>query len=218
MFTGIIQNQAKVVLKKTEGGRIRLGLRFVKTEKRKIEMGESVAVDGTCLTVSKITKNGFEADVVRETLQATTLSQLKAGSLVNTERALRHGDPMGGHFVTGHVDVRGKILAIENKNKNRVYTFTNPPALRPFIAVKGSVVVDGISLTVQAVKPDAFKIAIVPHTWSVTTLGWKKAGDEVNLEADLIARYLGHMEEFSRSVLKRTKNKITTARLKAGGF
>lgn len=218
MFTGIIQNQAKVVLKKADGARVRLGLRFVKTEKRKLEMGESVAVDGTCLTVAKITKNGFEADVVRETLQATTLSTLEAGSLVNTERALRHGDPMGGHFVTGHVDARGKILAIESKNKNRVYTFSNPPQLRPFIAAKGSVVIDGISLTVQAVRQEAFKVAIVPHTWKVTTLGRKKAGDEVNLEADLIARYLGHMEEFSRSAVKRSKNMITAARLKAGGF
>jgi riboflavin synthase len=218
MFTGIIQNQAKIISKKLAGGTVRFGFRFMRNENRKLELGESIAVDGACLTVAKIIKNGFEADVVRETLQATTLSQLKTGALVNTERSLRFGDPLGGHFVTGHVDARSRILKVEALGKNRVYTFRMPENLASFIAAKGSVVIDGISLTVQAVSHQNFRIAIVPHTWKVTGLGRKKAGDEVNLEIDLIARYLRRLEQFSRSLPKRSKNKITAKSLKAGGF
>lgn len=194
MFTGIIQNQAKVVSKKSSGAQIRFAFQFLKPEKRKIELGESIAIDGVCLTAAKVLKKGFEADVVRETLQATTLSQLQKGSVTNTERALRYGDSMGGHFVTGHVDTRSRILKVEKQGKNRLYSFSVPRDLSLYIAAKGSVVLDGISLTVQAVGAKAFKVALVPHTLKATTLGRKGEGDEVNLEIDLIARYMKRLQ------------------------
>lgn len=208
MFTGIIQNQAKVIRKKSAGRLIHFVFHFMKPETRKVELGESIAVDGVCLTVAKAAANGFEADVVHETLKATTLSQRKPGSVVNTERALRYGDSMGGHFVTGHVDARSRILSIEKRGKNLLYTFQIPSGLAPYIAAKGSVVIDGISLTVQAVNGAAFKIAVIPHTAKATILRRKVKGNEVNLEIDLIARYLRRAEEFSRSLAKRSKNKI----------
>jgi riboflavin synthase len=218
MFTGIIQNQAKVIQKKSAGGPIRFAFRFLKAEKRKIESGESIAVDGVCLTAAKVLPNGFEADAVRETLAATTLSRLEKNSVVNTERALRYGDPLGGHFVTGHVDARSRILNIETRGKNRLYTFGLPPSLAVFIAPKGSVVVDGISLTVQTVKGAVFQIAIVPHTWRVTTLGRKKKGDEVNLEIDLIARYLNRLQDVMGGSGKSAKKSITKSKLSQQGF
>lgn len=218
MFTGIIQNLAKVVRKQAAGGQIRFTFRFLKPEKRKIDLGESIAVDGVCLTVSKIAPKGFAADAVRETLQATTLSSLTVGSVVNTERSLRYGDSMGGHFVTGHVDARGRILNIAVQKKNRLLTLSLPPALARFITAKGSIVVDGISLTIQAVKGQAFEIAIVPHTWRVTSLGRKKKGHEVNLEVDLIARYLDRFQEALPVSGKSAKKSISKSKLHRLGF
>lgn len=217
MFTGIIQNQAKVLRTVSAGGQIHFSFRFLKPEKRKLELGESIAVNGVCLTVVKIVKQGFEADAVRETLQATTLGKLSSGEKVNTERALRFGDPLGGHFVTGHVDAVGKILKIQKAGRNLLYTFSLPAALKPFIAVKGSVVIDGISLTVQAVNSHTFDIAIVPHTFKVTSLSAKKAGSEVNLEADLVARYLKRIQE-ARALGKQAKKPIKMKTLRKQGF
>ncbi len=218
MFTGIIQNQAAAISRKALKGQIRFGFRFVKPEPRKIQSGESIAVDGVCLTVSNIIPQGFEADIVRETLQATTFSRLNKNGHVNTERSLRYGDSLGGHFVTGHVDACAKILKMGKYGKNILLTVNMPPALSPFVALKGSIVADGISLTVQNVSAGAFKVAIVPHTWRVTTLSTKKAGDFVNLEVDLVARYLRRLEDFSRSLPKRSKYKIKVKALKARGF
>lgn len=218
MFTGIIQNQAEVVNLRASGGQIHFTFRFQKPEKRKIETGESIAVDGVCLTAVKSSKGQFEADAVRETLQATTLGLLKKGSIVNTERALRHGDAYGGHFVTGHVDGRGKILKIEKKGKNRLYTFQTPAALAPYMAVKGSVVVDGISLTVQQVQGNTFKVAVIPHTWKVTGFSRKKEGNDVNLEADLIMRYLERIRKAASGSRKIPKGPINIKKLKASGF
>lgn len=217
MFTGIIQNQAKVMAAVLRRGQIHFSLQFVKPEKRKLDLGESIAVDGVCLTVVTILERGFEADAVRETLQATTLGSLRAGDSVNTERALRFGDAFGGHFVTGHVDAVAKILDIQKSGRNLLYRFGLPRTLKPYIAVKGSIVVDGISLTIQSVSAHTFDIAVIPHTFKVTGLAAKKAGASVNLEADLISRYLKRIQD-TNALGKHAKKTISMAKLKKLGF
>ncbi len=190
MFTGIIQNCGILKKRSVQAGQAQLSFRMTQKEKRPLVSGESIAVNGVCLTVRKPSEQSFEADVIRETLEATTLGRLAAGDRVNLERSLRLGDSLGGHFVTGHVDGIGKILNIERSGRNRTFHLMAPPALLPFIAPKGSVVVEGVSLTVQKVRGNIFEVGLVPHTLRQTTLSFKKAGNAVNLEADLIARYL----------------------------
>ena len=175
--------------REARGGQIRLGFRFLRPE-RKFKTGESLCVNGVCLTAAKKNGRKFEADVIGGTLRSTTLGALRVGDRVNLERPLRAGDPVGGHFVTGHVDGRGKILRLEKRGKNRTLTIQAPPALRPYLAAKGSVAVDGVSLTIQKVRGLKFQAGLVPHTLKATTLGRKRAGALVNLESDLIARYL----------------------------
>ena len=217
MFTGIVQNLGTVIKKEKRGGQIRFGFRFEKKEKRKPEPGESIAVDGVCLTVAKSGPRTFEADVIRETLEAATLARLKTGSRVNLERSLRIGDPAGGHFVTGHVDGRGMIQKVEKKGRNTRITFQAPKNILPFLAAKGSIAVDGISLTVQAVRGLSFQTGIVPHTLRHTTLGSKKAGDPVNVEADLIARYLDFIPK-DHKTSPRPSRSLKIRGLKRQGF
>ncbi|MBN1687849.1 MAG: riboflavin synthase [Candidatus Omnitrophica bacterium] len=190
MFTGIIQNQGKVLKKTETGGIVRFRIGFQRKAKRRLEIGESIACEGVCLTAVKATSKYFEVDVVKETLAATTLGGLRIGSFLNLERSLRAGDPLGGHFVTGHVDGRGIITKIERRGKNWIFWFQADKAVTKLLAHKGSIAVDGISLTIQGVQGNRFKIAIIPHTLKETTLGRKKVKDPVNLEIDLITRYL----------------------------
>ena len=184
MFTGIISNQAIVTRKEKKSGQIHFLFTFVKKEKRKPELGESLAVNGVCLTVTRGNQNQFEADAVRETLETTTLGLLAEGDKVNTERCLRQGDPVGGHFVSGHVDGPGKIVKIERSGKNISFWISAPKNLKKYLVPKGSIAVDGVSLTLQEVRGTLFKLAIVPHTLRTTVLLEKREGDLVNLEAD----------------------------------
>lgn len=218
MFTGIIQNTGKVVRRRETGGQIHFVFKLRRAEKRFIESGESIAVNGVCLTAARCGKDFFEADVVRETLQATTLGLLEAGSEVNLERSLRWGDSLGGHFVTGHVDAKARILKIEKEKKNRTLCVEVPKPLLPFFALKGSVALDGISLTIQGLAASSLRIAIVPHTLRNTTLFKKKPGDLVNLEVDLISRYLRRLDGFMGSRKTGWKRKPTVASLKKQGF
>ena len=194
MFTGIVQNQGKVVKKENRGNVVRLGLRFKKKETG-LCVGESIAVAGVCLTVAKAGGQGFEADCIRETLAATTLGWLRLGDWVNLERSLKKEDRIGGHFVTGHVDGRGRIEKIEKNGRNVVLQLKTSKDIIRALAVKGSVAVDGISLTVQALEGTSFDVALVPHTLRATTLGRKKIGEFVNLEVDLIFRYLKRIDQ-----------------------
>lgn len=191
MFTGIIENQGIVHKKEERGGQVRFGFRFRKKEKG-LRVGDSIMVSGVCLTAVWVSSTGFEADVVHETLEATTLGGLKFGGIVNLERSLKVGDGMGGHFVTGHVDGRGTIAKIERRKMNTTLFIKASKAIISLLADKGSVACDGISLTVQKVRGAVFQIAVIPHTLKVTTLGIKRTGSEVNLEVDIVARYL-HM-------------------------
>jgi riboflavin synthase len=189
MFTGIIENIGTVAKKEERGGQVRFNFRFQKKEKR-LKVGDSIAVNGTCLTAVSVSPTNFEVDVVRETLQSTTLGQLDLGGKVNLERSLRVGDELGGHFVTGHIDGRGKIVKIEKRKRNTTLFIQAPKDIIALQAPKGSVAIDGISLTVQKVRGSVFEIAVIPHTLKVTTLGLKRVGSEVNLEIDIVARYL----------------------------
>lgn len=197
MFSGIIENQAVVIKKESRQKQVRFGFRLQKKEKS-LRRGESIAVNGVCLTVVKAASRVIEMDVVRETLRSTALGSLNLGDRVNIERSLRFGALVGGHLVSGHVDGVGTIVHIEHDGRNQLWSFKVPPALMPLIALKGSVAIDGISLTIQGVSRNLFTVAFIPHTLKVTNLGQKKVGDSVNLEADLIARYL-------QSILKKMK-------------
>lgn len=210
MFTGIISNQAVVTRKEKKGGQIHFIFSFLKKEKRKPELGESLAVNGVCLTVTRGNQNQFESDVVRETLQTTTLGLLEKGDKVNTERCLRQGDPVGGHFVSGHVDGRGKIVKIQRSEKNIALWISAPGNLKKYLVPKGSIAVDGISLTLQEVKGPLFKVAIVPHTLMKTLLIERVEGDLVNLEGNRPGRY-------DAGPVK-AKSRLKTALLKKQGF
>jgi len=152
--------------------------------------GESVAVNGVCLTVAVVTSHGFAADVMPETLRRTTLGGLTIGATVNLERALQLGDRISGHLVTGHVDATGTVAAVRQDANARWATITAPDDLLALVAEKGSIAVDGISLTVVDVFDAAFTVSLIPTTLAVTTAGGWAVGSRVNLEADLIARYV----------------------------
>jgi riboflavin synthase len=189
MFTGIVENQGIVVKKEERGGQVRFRFRFQKKEKG-LKVGDSIAVSGVCLTAVRVNPSFFEVDVVRQTLEATTLGELERGGRVNLERSLKIGSGLGGHFVTGHIDGRGTIVKIERRKKNTTLFLTASKDIIALLADKGSVACDGISLTVQKVRGQIFQIAVIPHTLKVTTLGSKRVGSKINLEVDIVARYL----------------------------
>ena len=219
MFTGIIQNQAVVLKKIRQGSQIRFVFKLEHPEKRKWSAGESIAVNGVCLTAAEIGRKTFAADVIPETLHSTALSGLEVRSRVNIERSLKMGDPFGGHFVTGHVDGCGRIVKIQRRGRNRLLTLRAPASILKLIAPKGSIAVDGISLTVQGRSGRDFKVAIVPYTLRQTTLADKKKGDNVNLEVDILTRYLNiFSESMPLSGKKSRKSLLKIAGLKKQGF
>lgn len=205
MFSGMVQNQGVVVKKrKQSGGQIYFVFQLKKKEK-KLAVGESIAVDGVCLTVTTAFAKGFSVDVVPETLQSTTLKNFRLGQYVNLERSLKWGERLSGHFVTGHVDGCGRIRGIEKRGKNRLMVIRPPKKIHRLLGQKGSVAVDGISLTVQALSQRDFTVALIPHTIQETALIHKKTGDFVNLEVDLIMRYLAALpsRKFNVAYLKK---------------
>jgi len=186
MFTGIIQAVGKVV--KYDGRRL-----WVRTPFKKIQRGESIAVDGVCLTVAAHKGSVLQFDVGPETVRVTTAGNLRTNVPVNLERALRVGDRLGGHWVSGHVEETGRILRIKPEGPNRWFHIEVPKTVSPYVIRKGSLAVDGISLTVASVRRRQVVLMIIPHTLSQTTLGLKKSGDRVNLEPDILAKYVkGH--------------------------
>jgi riboflavin synthase len=155
-----------------------------------LELGESVSVSGACLTVAVVTVPGFDADLSRETLERTTLGALSSGTRVNIERAVAVGDRLGGHLVSGHVDGKARVRRIQPAGEAKLVDIECPPALSRYVAEKGSVTLDGVSLTVNAISGTVFSIMLIPHTLKVTTLGELREGSELNLEVDMIARYV----------------------------
>lgn len=194
MFTGIIQATGNVVAARSQGGDLRLtvdvGTLAARVDAARLAPGESIAVSGVCLTVTQFDGHRFEADVSRETLALTTLGTLRSGDAVNLEAALRAGDPLGGHFMSGHVDGLGRIIGLAQDARSQRLTIEAPPDLARFIVPKGSVALDGVSLTVNEVEAERFGVNLIPHTVAVTTFRDAAEGRRVNLEVDLLARYV----------------------------
>lgn len=192
MFTGLIEDMGIVRELRRGGSSVRLTV-GTKIPISELHLGDSVAVNGTCLTVVATGNDSFSADVSPESLERSTLGELSAGSRVNLERALRLSDRLGGHLVSGHVDAIATISErFQDSNAIR-FTFRLPAAVNRFVAEKGSVAIDGISLTVNAVTDETFAVAVIPHTLAMTTLQEKKTGDRVNVETDLVARYIARL-------------------------
>jgi riboflavin synthase len=190
MFTGIIKGVGRVVELAAVGGDRRLCIDAAAVELGAIALGDSVAVNGVCLTVVEQRDATFCADVSLETLTRTTLERLNAGDAVNLEPALRVGDPLGGHFVSGHVDGVGRVRRIEPDGRSQRIAFELDAALLRYVATKGSIAVDGVSLTVNGVDGTGFDVNIVPHTREMTAISGYRVGTAVNIEVDVIARYL----------------------------
>jgi len=190
MFTGIVRGMGTVAQWQPREGGALLGLQCPQLQPQRWCEGDSVAVSGCCLTVRQPDRNGFVADLSAETLRRTCLSRLGLGAQVNLEPALALGQPLGGHWVSGHVDGMARLLCVQAEGDNRCMRFGMPEALARFVAVKGSVTLDGVSLTVNRVEGREFEVNLIPHTLAVTTLGQRMAGDELNVEVDMIARYL----------------------------
>ena len=190
MFTGIIVATGRVISLTEKGGDLELVIDAAGLDVARIALGDSVSVQGVCLTVTRMEGTRFHADVSRETMTKTTLGNLDSGSKVNLEPSLRAGDALGGHWVSGHVDAVGKLEALVQDARSWRLEFELPASLMRFVAPKGSICVNGVSLTVNHVDGRRFDVNIIPYTLNVTTLGELKVGDGVNIEIDVIARYL----------------------------
>jgi riboflavin synthase len=193
MFTGIILATGRVTSVAHTGGDLELGIDAAGLDVARIAIGDSVSVQGVCLTVTRKEETSIFADVSRETLAKTTLAGVAVGSRVNLEPSLRAGDALGGHMVSGHVDAVGKLKMADQDARSRRLEFELPEGLARFVAPKGSICVDGVSLTVNNVNGRRFDVNIIPHTQAVTTLGALRVGDEVNIEIDVVARYLARL-------------------------
>lgn len=190
MFTGIVESTGILEKKHPIGGDYRLRISRSTLNLEGVRTGDSISVSGACLTVLEPDASGFSADVSRETLDLTTLGQIREGQAVNLELAMGLEARMGGHMVTGHIDGKATLVSRLEDGRAERFEFEVPAALARYVAKKGSVCLDGVSLTVNEVEGCRFSVCLIPHTLQITTLGGLKAGDAVNLEVDLIARYL----------------------------
>lgn len=214
MFTGIVQ--AKTLVKRIlqlDAG-VRMVLDAAALERDGWVLGESIAVQGACLTLVKAEGELIEFDVSQETLDCTTLGALREGDRVNCEAALKVGDALGGHWVTGHVDAVGAVVKKSPEGDCERWTFEVPSRIAHYIAKKGSITVDGVSLTVNAAAGNQFEVNLIPHTLEVTTLGQYPVGQKVNIEVDIIARYL---ERFATAE-NEASGSLTKAQLVKAGF
>lgn len=202
MFTGIVQEIGTVARVEPRSGAVgqadsRLAISFRSIARDRLALGDSVCVDGVCLTVAALESDGFVADVSGETLRVTTLGDKSPGSRVNLEPALRAGDSLGGHWVSGHVDGVAEVLEVRDDARSRQLQVAAPASLARYVARKGSVTLDGVSLTVNAVDGARFDINLIPHTLQATTLGRAARGTRLNLEIDLLARYVERLQSAS---------------------
>ena len=195
MFTGLVEGVGMLAAREHvgrsgRGGDARLRIAVGTLPFEGVQLGESISVNGVCLTVVAFDDRNFEADASNETLALTTLGSLPIGRALNLERAMLPTDRFGGHLVSGHVDGVGAVRAVRDDARAQRWSFAAPPALLRYIAAKGSICVDGVSLTVNAVDGEGFEVALVPHTLAHTAFGQTRVGDGVNLEIDLVARYV----------------------------
>lgn len=217
MFTGLIEEIGKITSIQRGGKSIRLTVSASKILDD-VKVGDSIATNGICLTVVNFDSKGFSADVMPETMSRTSFEQLVPGSKVNLERAVRIGDRLGGHMVSGHVDGLGEVLAKEQDDNAIWVSIAAPKNILKYIVEKGSVAIDGISLTVAYVDEKIFKVSIIPLTQEDTTLTAKKKGDKVNLECDMTAKYIEKFMFYREGEAKQKKPDISMNFLKENGF
>ncbi len=216
MFTGIIEEVGSIEQIKQSGEAIVMTINSKKLLSD-VHLGDSIAVNGVCLTVTSFDKERFTVDMMPETVRNTSLRHLNRGSKVNLERAMAAGGRFGGHFVSGHVDGIGEIVKKERQHNAVYYEIKVAPELRKYIIMKGSIAIDGTSLTVFGVTEDTFTISIIPHTLSETIIGLKGPGDIVNIESDMVGKYI---EQFIQQRFQEGKNKstLTASFLEEHGF
>lgn len=214
MYTGIVETIGwlSAIYNHSGGGR-RIEITTGEWDLSDVKLGDSIAVNGVCLTVVAIKEKGFVADVSVETLSLTTLGRLQEGARVNLEKSLKLSDRLGGHLVQGHVDGVGKVIEMAQKANGHFIKVQFPAKIGRFIAKKGSICVDGISLTVNEVDNTRFELMIIPHTWEKTTMHLLKVGDHINLEVDLLARYLARLQG-----VEVNESALNEARLKQLGY
>ncbi|HSU84564.1 MAG TPA: riboflavin synthase [Thermoanaerobaculia bacterium] len=195
MFTGLVVERGRLISDPVPSGQggVRLAVGMSPGLAERLGIGDSVAVSGVCLTVVEKESGQVLVELSPETLARTNLGALRGGDEVNLEPALRMGDPLGGHMVQGHVDATAEVADRRDLTEHRVLAFSIPPDLAPFLVEKGSVTVDGVSLTVSALLSDRFEVALIPHTLEVTTLSRRVPGDRVNLEVDVLGKYVHRM-------------------------
>jgi len=216
MFTGIIQALGSVASIESKGGDIRLGINTNDLDLSASQPGDSIAVNGVCLTAVVLKKQGFIADVSLETMSKTSLGQLESGSPVNLEKALTLNSALGGHLVSGHVDGVATVVALESDARSIRYGFELAPELQHYIAEKGSVTIDGTSLTVNRVEDNRFDVNIVPHTAQKTIFQYYRVQSRVNIEVDIIARYLERLIHGRADAEKITDKQLIASLLKSG--
>lgn len=216
MFTGLIEEVGtlRAVRRGAHSAVLSIGAETVLSG---LKTGDSVAVNGVCLTVTAQDSGGFTADVMHETLDRSSLAGLGPGSPVNLERAMAADGRFGGHIVAGHVDGVGTIAAIEQDDNAIWFTITAPEQVLRYVVEKGSIAIDGISLTVARVEPDRFAVSVIPHTAAVTLLGRRRVGDRVNLESDIIGKYVERLLRPAPE-LKTKESKLTMEFLSKHGF
>jgi riboflavin synthase len=195
MFTGIVQATGEVRALTSRGGDVEIAIGAPTLQLADVAIGDSIAVNGCCLTVTRIDGDSFAADASRETLNVTTLGDWQVGTKVNLEKALCAGQPLGGHYVTGHVDGLAIVKALAQDARSTRMDFNVPPNLARYIARKGSACIDGVSLTVNDVTANSFGVNLIPHTLEVTAFKDYQIGTRVNLEVDIIARYLERLTQ-----------------------
>ena len=218
MFTGIIEAVGSIVAMESKGSDVSVRVRSGKLDLRDVKLGDSIATNGVCLTVVQLPGDGYIADVSGETIARTGFADYQAGQRVNLEKALMPISRLGGHLVSGHVDGVGKIVAVKPLGRAIEYWVEAPRELARYIAEKGSITVDGISLTVNSVEGARFRLTIVPHTSGETTVGEWKVGSRVNLEVDVIARYLERLVLGDKAADMAPASGVTMAMLAENGF
>jgi riboflavin synthase len=217
MFTGIVEEMGRI--RQIQKGAHSAVLHIqAKTILDDLHIGDSVAVNGICLTVTTLPGDGFTADVMHETLNRTSLASLGVGSYVNLERAMQAGGRFGGHIVSGHIDGTGQIQSVQRDDNALWYTIAAGPEILKYVVEKGSITIDGISLTVARVSGDSFAVSLIPHTAAVTVLGLKKAGDRVNLEADILGKYVEKLLQPAPEPTKKQTSSITMDFLQQHGY
>ena len=218
MFTGIIESIGKIAKMEQRGGDVRLHIATGKLDLSDVALGDSIAVNGVCLTAVVLPGDGFVADVSNETLSLTSLGQLSTGSPVNLEKALTMSTRLGGHLVSGHVDGLGEVIAKSEDARSIRFTVKAPDELAKYIAHKGSITVDGTSLTVNVVKGAEFELNIVPHTAQETIMSEYEVGRKVNLEVDLVARYLERLLLGDKAADAYAESGLNMQKLMEAGF